>query len=158
MSIAVQHRGSFLYLSLLLSTPALHLSPPLAPWARDLCSCTEPCAYKGPMSDWMLCCCHHEILNTFGTRGLTFVFTLFWILQITLSVLLTKILPTNFGLSWEAVWLGWEERKGFKILVVTRKSQLKIWERRADSYVCAQSSFVNTHLLELIIFCFVDIY
>lgn len=45
----------------------------------------------------------------------------------------------------------------FKILVVARKPQLKIWESGADIYVRAQSSFVNTHLSELIIFCFVFI-
>lgn len=31
----------------------------LASWVCNLCSCTGPCAYKGPM----LCCCHIEISN-----------------------------------------------------------------------------------------------
>lgn len=68
------------------------------------------------------------------------------------SVLLTRVLPTNFGLGERQSGLDEKrKRRSFKIFV-ERKPQLKIWEGRADSNACAQSSCMNTHLSELIIF------
>jgi hypothetical protein len=53
--------------------------------------------------------------------------------------------------SGEAVCLdAREKRKSFKIFIVVRKLQLKIWEGRADSHACAQTLHLLIYLLVLL--------
>lgn len=66
-------------------------------------------------------------------------------------VLLIRVLPTNFGLGERQSGLDERRKRRSFNIFVERKPQLKIWEGRADSNACAQSSFMNSYLSEWII-------
>lgn len=139
---AAWHRGLLLPASF--SFPLALCFPPWMSWA---CRCI------GPVLSMACACWYREILNTFWTRDLMFSFSFHWVLQFMWPVLLTRVLPTNFDLGERQSDLDEKrKRRSFKILV-ERKPQLKIWEGRADSNACAQSS-----CMKLIICRFVYIY